>query len=428
MQETTIDSQTLRYCLYARKSPEPDKNQAMSIESQVKEMLELASREHLKVTDIKRESHSAKAVGERPIFNEMVEEIRVGKFNAILTWHPDRISRNAGELGIIVDFLDQKRLHEIRTYGQKFTNNPSEKFLLMILGAQGKLENDNKAVNVKRGLRARCEMGLWPAPAPTGYLNEKRTDRKGYVMIDPIRAPIIKQMFEKVAYEKWSGRKVFRWLREIGFTSIHGNPLWLSNVYRILACSFYYGEYQYPMKSGTWYKGIHTPIITKELYELVQKEFNNETEFKYKSKEFAFTQLMRCGHCDSGVTAEEKYKTLKNGSTVKYIYYGCTRSKDLHCKGGYLREEELILQLINAIDQVSLDELGLRKRLKDEVDRYHKFQGILGAEKQKVQMMDIDMKNYAKYILKEGNLFEKRELLAHLKNRLILKAKVITLA
>src|SRR3989344_105056 len=171
MQETTIDSQTLRYCLYARKSTESDEKQAMSIESQVKEMLELASREHLKVTDIKRELHSAKAVGERPVFNEMVEEIRVGKFNAILTWHPDRISRNAGELGIIVDFLDQKRLHEIRTYGQKFTNNPSEKFLLMILGAQGKLENDNKAVNVKRGLRARCEMGLWPAPAPTGYLN-----------------------------------------------------------------------------------------------------------------------------------------------------------------------------------------------------------------------------------------------------------------
>lgn len=428
MEQTTIDSQTLRYCLYARKSTESDEKQAMSIESQVKEMLELASREHLKVTDIKRESHSAKAVGQRPIFNEMVEEIRIGKFNAILTWHPDRISRNAGELGIIVDFLDQKRLHEIRTYGQKFTNNPSEKFLLMILGAQGKLENDNKAVNVKRGLRARCEMGLWPAPAPTGYLNEKRTDRKGYVVVDPVRAPVIKQMFEKVAYEKWSDRKVFRWLREIGFTSINDTPLWLSNVYRILACSFYYGEFQYPMKSGNWYKGIHTPIITKELYELVQKEFTSETEFKYKSKEFAFTQLIKCGHCDSGVTAEEKYKTLKNGSTVKYIYYGCTRSKDLHCKGWYLREEELILQLINVIDQVSLDELGLRKRLKEEVDRYHKFQGILGAEKQKVQMMDIDMKNYAKYMLKEGNLFEKRELLSHLKNRLILKAKIITLA
>ena len=57
MQETTIDSQTLRYCLYARKSTESDEKQAMSIESQVKEMLELASREHLKVTDIKRESH-----------------------------------------------------------------------------------------------------------------------------------------------------------------------------------------------------------------------------------------------------------------------------------------------------------------------------------------------------------------------------------
>jgi DNA invertase Pin-like site-specific DNA recombinase len=70
------------------------------------------------------------------VFNEIVEELRLGKYNGILTWAPDRISRNAGDLGKIVDLMDSGKLLEIRTYGQRFSNNPNEKFLLMILGSQ----------------------------------------------------------------------------------------------------------------------------------------------------------------------------------------------------------------------------------------------------------------------------------------------------
>src|ERR1700691_331540 len=155
----------VRYCLYARKSTESEERQVLSIDSQIKEMLQLAERDGLEVVAMKREAHSAKETGQRPIFNEIVEEIRSGKYNGILTWAPDRISRNAGDLGRIVDLMDAGILIEIRTYSQRFTNSPNEKFLLMILGSQAKLENDNKAVNVKRGLRARWEMGWRPGGA-----------------------------------------------------------------------------------------------------------------------------------------------------------------------------------------------------------------------------------------------------------------------
>lgn len=210
--QTTAAPTPLRYCLYARKSTEEDDRQALSIESQIKEMLAIAQRDGLDVVETRRESHSAKDSGQRPEYNRLLADIRTGKFNAILTWSPDRLSRNAGDLGAFVDLMDQQKLVEIRTYGQKFTNSPNEKFLLMILGSQAKLENDNKSVNVRRGLRTRIEMGLWPGRAPTGYLNEMRTDRKGYVMLDPKRAPFIKKLFEKVAEENWSGRMLYAWL------------------------------------------------------------------------------------------------------------------------------------------------------------------------------------------------------------------------
>ncbi len=298
----------IKYCLYARKSSESEEQQVLSIDSQINEMLGMADRECLEIVETKKESHSAKEAGARPIFNEIVEEIKSGKFNGIMTWAPDRISRNAGDLGKIVDLMDAGLLKEIRTYGQKFTNSPNEKFLLMILGSQAKLENDNKVVNVKRGLRARCEMGLWPCTAPTGYLNSKNKDEKCHVLIDPHRAPIIKKMFEKSAYEKWSGRKIHSWLKdEIKFKTKNNKALTLSNVYILLRNHFYYGTFEYPKGGGRWYQGKHTPIITKELFDKVQESIVTHV-IKTESKEFAFTKLMKCELCGSGITADEKFK------------------------------------------------------------------------------------------------------------------------
>jgi DNA invertase Pin-like site-specific DNA recombinase len=185
----------LKYCLYCRKSSESEERQVMSIDSQIKEMLNIAEREKLEIVNIKREAHSAKETGQRPVYNEMIADLKEGKFNAILTWAPDRISRNAGDLGMVVDLMDAGKLKEIKTHSQTFTNNPNEKFLLMILGSQAKLENDNRGINVKRGRRTRVEMGLWPALAPLGYLNVREYDKKGQLILDPNRAPIVKKMF-----------------------------------------------------------------------------------------------------------------------------------------------------------------------------------------------------------------------------------------
>jgi hypothetical protein len=60
-----------KYCLYARKSTESEERQVLSIDSQIKEMLELAEREGLEIVAMKRESHSAKETGQRPVFNEI---------------------------------------------------------------------------------------------------------------------------------------------------------------------------------------------------------------------------------------------------------------------------------------------------------------------------------------------------------------------
>lgn len=421
----------IKYCLYARKSTETEERQALSIDSQIKEMKAIAERDNLQIVAIRMEAHSAKDSGQRPAFNKIIEEIKDKKYNAILTWQPDRLSRNAGDLGRLVDLMDKQSLLEIRTCNQIFTNSPNEKFLLMILGSQAKLENDNKSLNVKRGLRTKCEMGLWPTCTPTGYLPNQRRDREGYVEIDPIRAPIIKQMFEK-ASEGMSARKIKHWLQyELDFRSVRNKHYSLSNVQRILTNTFYYGEFEFPRGSGKRYKGIHTPIISKELFDAVQKVTLSRSHQKFiYRKNFAYTRLMKCGLCGSNVSAEEKFKKLKDGSFARYVYYGCTRAKDSWCKMLYIREDSLIQQLRDLVDKLSIDDLGVRGQFEAEVDRIHRFNcDVMGRsmEYTDLEQKDLNVKKYIKYLLADGTIDEKRHVLLSLKSKILIKDKTIFL-
>ena len=422
-----VTTEKLKYCLYARKSTESDERQALSIESQVNEMLQIAELENIEVVDIRRESKSAKDSGNRPVFKELLGDVKQEKFNAILTWAPDRLSRNAGDLGSVVDLMDERKLLSIGTYGQTFSNSPNEKFLLMILCSQAKLENDNRGINVKRGLRARCELGLWPTTAATGYIKERRLDRKNECLIDEDRAPVIKQIFEKVAYEQWSGRKVYHWLKfDLNFrTHLGKKHLSLGNIYKLLENTFYYGEFEYPRGAGIWYKGKHEPIITKELFDAVQLQLKGNQLKTRQDKEFAFTKLMTCGLCGSGISADEKYKKLKNGKFNTHIYYGCTKAKDKNCKCGYINENDLITQLQDLVDTMKLKENTLLKKLREEVTRFKKFQLALSGKSTDIKVSDKDIKKYFKFILKDGDIYEKRLILESLTSKITLTNKKV---
>lgn len=422
-------SKHTRYCLYARKSTESDEKQALSIDSQIDEMKAVAERLGLRIVETKKESHSAKESGTRPVFLEMINELNIGKYDGIITWSPDRLSRNAGDLGSLVDLMDQKKLLRIQTYGQSFSNSPNEKFLLMILCSQAKLENDNKSINIKRGMRARCEQGLWPTRPPTGYVKMRRTDKKCITILDKERSGYIKQMFEKVGHDGWSGRKVYSWLKhDINFMTESGKHLSLGNIYQLLQNHFYYGRFEYPKNSGNWYDGSYEPLISKELFDIVQEQITRQTLVpKSQQKEFAFTKIMKCGNCGSGITADEKFKHHKNGNVHRYVYYTCTKTKNIHCDAGYMNENDLIKQLKTIIEDIDIKALPMKDKIKYEVERYKKFQNMLLENQPKIIVKNIDLKNYAKFILLEGSISEQRELIGCLKGEIFVDKKRVYL-
>lgn len=418
--------ENLKYCLYARKSTEAEEKQALSIDSQIKEMNQIAEREGLNVVEIRRESHSAKESGQRPVFEEILKDIDDGIFNAIITWAPDRLSRNAGDLGKLVDRIDQKKLIQIKTFGQTFTNSPSDKFLLMILCSQAKLENDNKSINVKRGMRARCEMGLWPVQPPTGYRKPNERLSKCEVEIDPERSLIIKQIFEKIAYEGWSGMRVYSWLRyEINFKTHRGFYLSVGNIFKIINNTFYYGRFEFPQGSGNWYDGKHEPIITKELFDDCRAAIKTQV-IKNHGKEFAFTRMVKCGMCGSGITADEKFKKLLSGGVNRHVYYRCTKSKDRKCTNPAINEDDLLKEFQKMASTLDLNEVQLNEKLNLEIKKFKKLQAMFLGKENTADIQKVDLRNYMKFVLKDGTILEKRSVLDCIKNDLVLKNKIIT--
>lgn len=392
----------LKYCLYARKSTESDERQTMSIDSQIKEMMTLAEREGLSVVTTKQESYSAKSSGRRPIFAEVLLGIQNGEYNAILTWAPDRLARNAGDLGSLVDLMDRNKLQLIRTYGQSFSNTPNEKFLLMILGSQAKLENDNRGVNVKRGIRAACEQGWRPCRPPLGYYNQTTGSIKD-VILDLERHHYVSEMFQRVANGE-SGLDIQRWFEEENVTTRAGKHISLSMVYKMLSNPYYYGEFEY---GGVWYKGAHPPLISEDLFNRAREELVKPPQGKWGGKDFIFTRYITCSNCGSKLIGEEKIKKLKSGGINRHIYYHCSRHTGKDCIEPYLKQEVLISELVRILKP---------DMIKQSPEIVNEFSGVINTAREMSSKLS-DEKILIKHIraaLKNGSREQRKTLMNNL--------------
>lgn len=408
-------NQQIRYCLYARKSSEQDERQAMSIDSQIKEMSAMAEREGLQVVAMKQESFSAKQSAKRPVFNELLEAIRSDEFDGILTWAPDRLSRNAGDLGSLVDLMDSGKLQQIRTFGQSFSNTPNEKFLLMILCSQAKLENDNRGINVKRGIRAKCEMGWRPCMPPLGYFTRAATGKQRDVIIDEERAPHIVKMFDMCANGK-SGRHIKQFLIDNNVRTRKDKMIHLSMVYKILKNPFYYGCFEYPAGSGNWYQGKHAPLISKELFEEVQVQLIVPQKSKWGAKEFPYKQFLKCYSCGLSIVGEEKIKQFKNGNNRRYVYYHCSRQVDYDCKEPFASEATIVTALTRLSDELISDVLKVEPGLATAIEKFAKIVSLTNDD----HIKNNAIAAYIRYVLKDGSLFEKTRLVRNLQTGLAL--------
>ena len=169
----------MKYFVYTRKSTDREDMQVLSIDSQKEEILKRFS--NLEIVEVFEESFSAKYPG-RPVFNEMVERMKKGEAEGIISWHPDRLARNSIDGGQIIYLLDINVLSDLKFCSYNFENTPEGKMFLNFIFGQSKYFVDKLSVDIKRGNRKKAERGEPPRWATTGYKNIYINHNKTWVI------------------------------------------------------------------------------------------------------------------------------------------------------------------------------------------------------------------------------------------------------
>jgi len=213
--------------------------------------------------------------------------------------------------------------------------------MLNIAFGQSKYYVDNLVENIKRGIRQKLRRGEFPGKAPLGYLNEPRLHT---IVVDDVKAPLVRRMFETYAWGKYSLPQLRNLVATWGLLSRRGKPLTLSKMGGLLSNPFFIGMFRY---NGELYEGTHPPLISRKLFERVQEVLAQSGRSHSKRQHlFPFIGLLSCGECGCAITAERQ---------KGHHYYRCTKKKG-KCSQRYIREETLAAQLREAVQKVSLSD------------------------------------------------------------------------
>ena len=381
-----------KYFIYARKSTESEERQQLSIPAQIDELRDFAKKNNLQVIDSLVESKTAKEPG-RKVFNELISRIQQGEAEGILSWHPDRLSRNAVDAGQIIHLLDTGKLLDLKFPTLDFQNNPNGKFMLAINFGTSKYYVDNLAVNTKRGLLAKARRGMYPGIAPFGYRNSRINNTK-VITVNKKWSPVVIQLFKKYATGKYTLKDLSLYLAKQGYLTqptkkagghkpVKADRLKLF----ILQNPFYYGVFKY---CDEIYPGKHKPLITKKLFDQVQSVMAkkcwslnpNRDPAKRHYNWFAFGNLIKCGECGYHVTTTTKVKHYKNGTDQTFTYFHCSKASETkHCSQSFTPQTMAMDDLFKICQTVSLPEKSGNWLLDRLSEDGHQSQTKLGQAK-----------------------------------------------
>jgi site-specific DNA recombinase len=350
--------------LYVRVSSREQEEEGFSVPAQLKLLRGYCEAANLKVVKEFIDIESAKNPGARKDFENMLTFLRRNKtIRHAICEKTDRFYRNfrdyvsVDDLGLTLHFPKE---NVILTP----TSNSNEKFMHGIKVLMAKNYLDNLSEEVRKGIKEKCEQGIWPSMAPLGYLNIIRDDKKHVIVIDPVRAPIIRRIFEAYVTGNYSVKDVAKLARQWGLTfRKSGLTTGMATVHAIMRKRIYSGDFDW---NGKTYRGIHEPIVSRELWRRVQDILDGRNRQKPKQGKygFLFAGIITCGYCGCAMVSQRK--------KGKYVYLNCTGHRG-KCPGGYIRQEVMEKQAIRLLgtftfpDQVLAD-LGqaLRESHQDE--------------------------------------------------------------
>lgn len=297
--------------------------EGVSLQEQKDAILTFASRHNLDVIEWFEEKETAAKSG-RPKFNQMLNQLRHGKASGLIMHKIDRSARNLKDWSIVSELPDQGIDVYVATESLDFTTRGGRLTADMLAVIAADFIR-NLREETKKGIRGRLKQGLYPFRAPIGYLDNGKGEPKTPC---PQKAPLIREMFDLYGSGQHSLRSLHAEMNRRALRNHAGKPLSLCGVETILSNPFYTGIIEIK-RTGEIFKGIHDPIISPSLFQLVQDIKAGRCGPKITRHNHLFRGLFRCGICDNPMSPE-----LQKGR----VYYRCQRPE---CATKTVREDAL---------------------------------------------------------------------------------------
>lgn len=397
--------------IYARKSKLTEKGD--SIENQIKLCKQYLS--NLGVTDYiiyKDEGFSGKNT-DRPKFIEMMSDAKNNKFNVLICYKLDRISRNVSDFSSLVDILDNLNISFISVNEQFDTSSAMGRAMMLICSVFAQLERETISIRVRDNMYALAETGRWlGGDTPTGF-KAKRTafiDANGkereYSILSSIEdeVKLVKLIYYKYL-ELGSLSKLQKYLLSSNIKTKHGNDWSKSGLSSIIKNPAYvmadedvinyfkakgisisgqadgvHGILIFNKRKGkngslkpidNWIYsiGFHEGIIPSKLWIEAQKlceENKDKSPSLGTSHEALLTGLLKCAKC--GANMRVAYGQLDKTKNKKRFYYMCTmkhNSGGTRCNNRNIKGIELDDLVLNIIKKLSIDKLTLITQLEN---------------------------------------------------------------
>lgn len=309
---------------------------------------------------------SGKSAENRPAYQQMLKDMKKGKFNLIMAFKMDRISRS------IIDFEDFFK--ELKKYncGIEFlcenidTTGAAGMMFARILGIFAQFERELIQERTLVGVESAVNKGHFGGKPPLGYKHKLDVSGKHKLKeweIDKDEAKIVKEIFDlcargktyfqisKLLKEKYPNViSSIKEDKETGEKKITYRKWNDSSISCILNNKCYMGTYEYRKclenKDTIEIVDIVPKIISKELYNDCQEMIARNGRNYYRSKNYLFIQKLVCPHCGRIMACNGVKNKMKND----YLYYKC---KDC---GIYVREsliENALLTELNNLLELS---------------------------------------------------------------------------
>lgn len=374
--------------IYCRVSTK-DQVKGTSLDEQEAICLDFARRFKMKIVKIYKEDASAMKAMQREKFNSMVKDMQNGEAKVILCAMSDRLSRNGGDAYVIQELIEDNNVTVVVAIDNVILQNPLNPNDMLLFGVKNLISNYEVQLikqRCKAGILAKHLRGFRPTRAPYGYLNDGENNT---AIVINSRAKFVRKAFELCATGNFTIPEISSELYSQGYLYEYlENKIPKQSLNKMLRNIFYTGEYVVK-QTGQIQKGNHEAIVSKELFDKVQKILDSSPKSPRKNH-LLYQQFLTCEACGRNMTGDVKTKGDK-----QYIYYVC---KNENCSQKYrtteLKIDSDVAEYLKEIRLGLIPDDIVVEVLKDEL--YAKNQKLSIMKRQRAHKCSAEQKVYTR--------------------------------